>query len=175
MDSIIDIIFAACCGIMYGMGDLFGQTYEFVNVILFCYVEPALTVLMALVALYVLLKGPFYREVGEFFKWLAIAVGIITFVLFIASGIHALHVTDVMHMDSSQMDALFSKVYQADPNPFIHKAYKWTYDWLIEHSSKGAEYARLNLLVYILFMPSLIITSIIICSKSERPQNKRSI
>lgn len=175
MDSIIDFIFAACCGIMYGMGDLFGQTYEFVNVILFCFAEPILTVLMVLAALFVLLKGPFYREVGKIFKWLAIAVGIITFVLLIASGIHALHVTDIMHMDSFQMDTLISKVYRADPNPFIHKAYKWTYDWLIEHSSKGTEYARLNLLVYILFMPSLIFTSMMICSNSERPQNKRSI
>ena len=36
---IIDTIFAACCGTMYGMADLFGRTYEYVNVVLFCYVE----------------------------------------------------------------------------------------------------------------------------------------
>ena len=38
-NSFIDKIFAACCGIMYGMADMFGRTYEYVNVVLFCYVD----------------------------------------------------------------------------------------------------------------------------------------
>ena len=39
MNIKIDTILAACCGTMYGMADLFGRTYEYVNVVLFCYVE----------------------------------------------------------------------------------------------------------------------------------------
>lgn len=66
-NSIIDIIFAACCGTMYGMADMFGRTYEYVNVVLFCYVEPVLTVLMILGALYALFRLPKAKHVTKSF------------------------------------------------------------------------------------------------------------
>lgn len=168
MNNFIDYIFGACCGMMFGMGELFGTTYEFVNVILFCYVEPILTVLMICAAAYVLLKGPYYKTVGKIFKWFAIATGIITFVLLIISGLYALHIVDIMNLDSSQFDAIISRVYRADPSPHIHKLYKWTYDWLMRNSSDGAWYNTLNLLVYVLAMPALIIPSILICHKYSK-------
>ena len=87
--SIIDGIFAACCGIMYGMADMFGRTYEYVNVVLFCYVEPVLTVLMILGALYALFRLPKAKHVAKTFMWMGIVVSALTGVLLIVSAIHA--------------------------------------------------------------------------------------
>ena len=87
--SIIDGIFAACCGTMYGMADLFGRTYEYVNVVLFCYVEPVLTVLMILGALYALFRLPKAKHVAKTFMWMGIVVSALTGVLLIVSAIHA--------------------------------------------------------------------------------------
>ena len=46
------------------MADMFGRTYEYVNVVLFCYVEPVLTVLMILGALYALFRLPKSKPVA---------------------------------------------------------------------------------------------------------------
>ena len=87
--SIIDDVFAACCGIMYGMSDMFGRTYEYVNVILFCYVEPVLTVLMILGALYALFRLPTAKHEANAFMWTGIVVSALTGILLIVSAIHA--------------------------------------------------------------------------------------
>ena len=54
---------------MCGMADMMGCTYEYVNVVLFCYVEPLLTVLMLFGAAYLLLGLPGVRCVGKGFMW----------------------------------------------------------------------------------------------------------
>ena len=78
MSGIIDGLFAVCCGIMCGMADMMDCTYEYVNVVLFCYVEPLLTVLMLFGAAYVLLRLPGVRCVGKGFMWFGITVSALT-------------------------------------------------------------------------------------------------
>ena len=71
-----------------GMADMMGCTYEYVNVVLFCYVEPLLTVLMLFGAAYVLLRLPGVRCVGKGFMWFGITVSALTGLLLILSGIY---------------------------------------------------------------------------------------
>lgn len=63
---------------MYGMADMFGRTYEYVNVVLFCYVEPVLTVLMILGALYALFRLPKSKHVAKGVMWIGIGVSTLT-------------------------------------------------------------------------------------------------
>lgn len=168
--EIINIVFAACCVMMFGMGEMFGTTYEFVNVILFCYVEPILTALMLVAAAYVLLKGPAYRKVANFFKWFAIIFGTMTFILLFVSGIYALNILDLRNLDSASIDTIINRVYRPDPSPHIHKLYKMTYDWLINNCGNGIGYNALNLIVYVISMPAVILSSIYICHKRRKCQ-----
>ena len=48
------------------------RTYEYVNVVLFCYVEPVLTVLMILGALYALFRLPKAKHEANAFMWTGI-------------------------------------------------------------------------------------------------------
>lgn len=161
----LDYIFAACCGIMYGMGELFGQTYEFVNVIMFCFVEPIFTALMAAAACYVLLRGPHSRQVALFFKWFALIVCVATILLLAVSGAYALHITDLGNLTQSEIQSMMHRAYRHDPSPFIHEAYMWTYNWLMSHSSGLGQYARLNLYIYVIGMPSIITASWVVCHR----------
>ena len=104
--SIIDGIFAACCGTMYGMADLFGRTYEYVNVVMFCYVEPVLTVLMILGALYALFRLPKSKHVAKGFVWIGIGVSALTGILLIVSAIHALGTVDIHSISQSELNAV---------------------------------------------------------------------
>ena len=106
MNKIIDIIFAVCCGIMYGMADMFGRTYEYVNVVLFCYVEPVLTVLMILGALYALFRLPKSKHVAKGFVWIGIGVSALTGILLIVSAIHAWGMVDMQNITQAEIDAV---------------------------------------------------------------------
>ena len=107
--SIIDGIFAACCGIMYGMADMFGRTYEYVNVVLFCYVEPVLTVLMILGALYALFRLPKAKHEANAFMWTGIVVSALTGVLLIVSAIHAWGMVAMQNCKKQVFDQQFSE------------------------------------------------------------------
>lgn len=54
------------------MADMFGRTYGYVNVMLLSYVEPVLTILMILGALYALFRLPKAKHVAKAFIWLGI-------------------------------------------------------------------------------------------------------
>lgn len=113
--SVIDIIFAACCGIMYGMADLFGRTYEYVNVVLFCYVEPVLTVLMILGAMYALFKLPKAKHVVKAFMRLGIVVSALTGILLIVSAIHAWGMVDMLNITQAEINAVQASILTPDP------------------------------------------------------------
>ena len=114
--SIIDGIFAACCGIMYGMADMFGRTYEYVNVVLFCYVEPVLTVLMILGALYALFRLPKAKHVAKTFMWMGIVVSALTGVLLIVSAIHAWGMVAMQNITQAEIDAVQASIMTPDPD-----------------------------------------------------------
>ena len=161
----IDIIFAACCGIMYGMADMFGRTYEYVNVVLFCYVEPLLTVLMILGALFRLPKA---RHVAKAFMWLGIVVSALTGVLLIVSAIHTLGMVDMHSIRQSEINAVQTSILTPDPDPVIHDLFQKTMHWLMDTSKGNVGYNAINLLIYVLLMPVLIITSICVCYKVSK-------
>ena len=161
--SIIDGIFAACCGTMYGMADLFGRTYEYVNVVLFCYVEPVLTVLMILGAMYALFRLPKARHVAKAFMWLGIVVSVLTGVLLIVSAIHAWGMVDMLNITQEEINAVQTSIMTPDPDPVIHDLFQRTMHWLMDTSKGNIGYNAINLLIYVLLMPVLIITSIFVC------------
>ena len=166
--SIIDGIFAACCGTMYGMADLFGRTYEYVNVVLFCYVEPVLTVLMILGAMYALFRLPKARHVAKAFMWLGIVVSVLTGVLLIVSAIHAWGMVDMLNITQEEINAVQTSIMTPDPDPVIHDLFQRSMHWLMDTSKGNIGYNAINLLVYVLLMPVLIISSICVCYKASK-------
>ena len=167
-NSIIDIIFAACCGIMYGMADMFGRTYEYVNVVLFCYVEPVLTVLMILDALYALFRLPKAKHVAKAFMWLGIVVSALTGVLLIVSAIHVWGMVDMLNITQAEINAVQASILTPDPDPVIHDLFQKTMHWLMDTSKGNMGYNAINLLIYVLLMPVLIIASIYVCYKASK-------
>lgn len=164
----IDIIFAACCGIMYGMADMFGRTYEYVNVVMFCYVEPVLTVLMILGALYALFSLPKAKHVAKAFMWVGIVVSALTGVLLIVSAIHAWGMVAMLNITQAGIDAVQASIMTPDPDPIIHDLFQKTMHWLMDTSKGNMGYNAINLLIYVLLMPVLIITSICVCYKVSK-------
>ena len=150
------------------MADMFGRTYEYVNVILFCYVEPVLTVLMILGALYTLFKLPKAKHVAKAFIWFGIVVSALTGVLLIVSSIHAWGMFDMLNITREDINAVQASILTPDPNPFIHGLFQKTMHWLMDTSKDNMGYNAINLLIYVLLMPVLIIASICDCYKASK-------
>ena len=157
---------------MYGMADLFGRTYEYVNVVLFCYVEPVLTVLMILSAMYALFRLPKSKHVAKGFVWIGIGVSALTGILLIVSAIHAWGMVDMHSISQSEINAVQASILTPDPDPVIHDLFQKTMHWLMDTSKGNVGYNAINLLIYVLLMPSAILSSIIICYKSFRKSNR---
>ena len=168
MNIKIDTILAACCGTMYGMADLFGRTYEYVNVVLFCYVEPVLTVLMILGALYALFRLPKAKHVAKTFMWMGIVFSALTGVLLIVSAIHAWGMVAMQNITQAEIDSVQASIMTPDPDPVIHDLFQKTMHWLMDTSRGNVGYNAINLLIYVLLMPALIITSICVCYKASK-------
>ena len=166
--SIVDGIFAACCGIMWGMADMFGCTYEYVNVVLFCYVEPVLTALMVFVAMYAMLRLPKAKCIAKAFMWFGIAASALTGVLLIVSAIHACGMIDIFNITQNEINDIQASIMTPDPDPIIHNLFQKTTHWLSDTSKGNVGYNALNLLIYVLLMPVLIITSVCVCYKLSR-------
>ena len=150
------------------MADLFGRTYEYVNVVLFCYVEPVLTALMILGVLYVLFRLPKANHVAKAFMWLGIVVSALTGILLIVSAIHAWGMVDMHSISQAEINAIQASILTPDPNPFIHDMFQKTMHWLMDTSKGNVGYNAINLLIYVLLMPALIITSICVCYKASK-------
>lgn len=139
-NSFIDKIFAACCGTMYGMADMFGRTYEYVNVVLFCYVEPVLTVLMILGALYVLFRLPKAKHVERHSRGSAL-----TGVLLIVSAIHAWGMVDMQNITQAEIDAVQASIMTPDPDLVIHDLFQKTMHRLMDTSKGNTGHDVINL------------------------------
>ena len=154
---------------MYGMADLFGRTYEYVNVVLFCYVEPVLTALMILGAMYALFRLPKARHVAKAFMWLGIVVSVLTGVLLIVSAIHAWGMVDMLNITQEEINAVQTSIMTPDPDPVIHDLFQRTMHWLMDTSKGNMGYNAINLLIYVLLMPLLlIISAICVCYKASK-------
>ena len=150
------------------MADMFGRTYEYVNVVLFCYVEPVLTALMILGVLYVLFRLPKANHVAKAFMWLGIVVSALTGILLIVSAIHAWGMVDMHSISQAEINAIQASILTPDPDPVIHDLFQRTMYWLMDTSKGNVGYNAINLLIYVLLMPVLIITSICVCYKASK-------
>ena len=150
------------------MADLFGRTYEYVNVVLFCYVEPVLTALMILGVLYALFRLPKANHVAKALMWLGIVVSALTGILLIVSAIHAWGMVDMHSISQSEINAVQASILTPDPDPVIHDLFQKTMHWLMDTSKGNVGYNAINLLIYVLLMPALIITSICVCYKASK-------
>ena len=150
------------------MADMFGRTYEYVNVVLFCYVEPVLTVLMILGALYALFRLPKAKHVAKTFMWMGIVVSALTGILLIVSAIHAWGMVAMQNITQAEIDAVQASIMTPDPDPVIHDLFQKTMHWLMDTSKGNVGYNAINLLIYVLLMPVLIITSIFVCLKTSK-------
>ena len=144
------------------------RTYEYVNVVLFCYVEPVLTVLMILGALYALFRLPKAKHEANAFMWTGIVVSALTGVLLIVSAIHAWGMVAMQNITQAEIDAVQASIMTPDPDPVIHDLFQKTMHWLMDTSKGNVGYNAINLLIYVLLMPILIITSICVCYKASK-------
>ena len=96
------------------------RTYEYVNVVLFCYVEPVLTVLMILGALYALFRLPKAKHEANAFMWTGIVVSAPTGVLLIVSAIHAWGMVGMHNNTQAETNAVQASIMTPDQEPVIH-------------------------------------------------------
>ena len=161
MQGLIEKLFAFCCATMKEMGGLFHMSYQKINVILFCYVEPILFFFSMLALLYVLFRIPGYVVAGKVSLWIMwVVIGIVVVLL----GVSATRVLTHMN-DASQY---FSQAYNdIEPSYQMNRMFNGTVDWL----NKAADifhttYETVNIWVYILIMPIGIIASMVALLKN---------
>ena len=144
-----DDIFAFCCGIMTGLGDLLHLNYMTVNVILFCYIEPIFTGLMLLLAFLSKYEFPI-RKPGIWFFW--IVVGVVGLLLFLGGINYYVQGGSVPGMGYyNHIDQL--------TEPLFHMAVCWLEDTAVR---VGTSYEAVNLILFVLFIPGICIVSYIV-------------
>lgn len=140
---------------MAEMGYLFKTSYQKINVVLFCYVEPALFFVSVLSFLYVLFRLPAHVFVGKSSLWLMGIVIAIVIILLVVSAIAVLvHIGDSSrYLKSINGVSLSNK---------IAGIFDGTVLWLEKLAAFfHATYETANVWVYILIMPIGIAASFV--------------
>ena len=86
----------------------------------------------------------------------------------IVSAIHAWGMVDMHSISQSEINAVQASILTPDPDPVIHDLFQKTMHWLMDTSKGNVGYNAINLLIYVLLMPVLIITSICVCYKASK-------
>lgn len=164
--QIMDIIgglFAICVGIMIGVGNLLHVSYDTINVVMFCFVEPIFTGLMIVLAILALCKAPVSKLGIWFFR---ILVGIVV-PLFLAGGLYFLG-EGLLFIQMRVGEPLRSLSFETPRH--LESLFDGTVSWL---EGLGDElhmsYEAINIIIYVLLMPVLCIASYVIL----RVTNKR--
>ena len=123
---------------------------------------------MMLGALYALFRLPKAKHVAKTFMWMGIVVSALTGVLLIVSAIHAWGMVAMQNITQAEIDAVQASIMTPDPDPVIHDLFQKTMHWLMDTSKGNVGYNAINLLIYVLLMPVLIITSIFVCLKTSK-------
>ena len=150
--SIIEKACAFCCGIMAEMGELLGMSYQKVNVILFCWVEPGICLGLWLVLLWSCLHLPCSRSLA----WVSLVLNslliVATAVMLCISAIIL-----VQHIKTAVANPMaIINLNETDPL-FVNK-FNETVQALSDVGHKlGISYAAVNLLYYVLLLPLGII------------------
>ena len=139
------------------MGDMFHISYQRINVILFCYVEPILFALSIISLLYVLFGSPGYMIVGK------VALIIMGVVIAIVALILLLSLVKLLFHFKDVHEGVILINYGDEPSSKMRGMFDGTVDWLMKLAAWfHTTYATINIWVYIIFMPLGIITSIMI-------------
>lgn len=146
--SIIEKAGAFCCGIMAEMGNLLGISYQKVNVILFCWVEPGICLGLWLVLLWGCLHLPGSRGLA----WVSLALNSLLIVATtVLLCISAIILTQHMRETISNPMALINL---NETNPLYVNKFNSAVQTLYDVGGKlGIPYAAVNLLYYVLLLP----------------------
>ena len=156
--NFVDAIFGACCLAMNRMAMLFGSDYETVNVVLFDFIEPILTVLVLIGV--VLGRFGSTRDISQWIGWGSVIVVAVVLIVLAVSFISMIPMVSFhpLHVDPALLD-----IHGAPEGSFIHRAFQWTVDILIGGGKGfGMTYNLINLVVYIFMMPITILVGQII-------------
>ena len=115
---------------------------------------------------------PKANHVAKAFMWLGIVVSALTGILLIVSAIHAWGMVDMHSISQAEINAIQVSILTPDSDPVIHDLFQRTMHWLMDTSKGNIGYNAINLLIYVLLMPSAILSSIIICYQSFRKSNR---
>lgn len=156
MSGIIDAIFGFCCFLITEIGLLFGLSYEAINVIAFCYVEPIFTGIMVLLAILALCRVP-VRIIGSVIFWSVVGIAAILFavgtVLVIREGFDY----------SSSIEQQIRMLSVKEANPTIIDHYNSTILWLRTTAvNLHTTYHVINIVLYVIALPILSLFSYII-------------
>lgn len=156
MMKFIVFLFTICVGLMTGLGNMLHVSYKTINVILFCYVEPAFTAIMVLMAILALCKVPVHGLGIWTFRIVVAAV----ILLLLAGGVYF-----VFQVIATEY-GLYKEPYLHMPYPTsAHMAnlFDGAVDWLKETAGKqGTTYEAINIIVYVLVMPVLSLASYVV-------------
>ena len=75
---------------------------------------------------------------------------------------------DMQNITQAEINAIQASILIPDPDPVIHDLFQRTMHWLMDTSKGNVGYNAINLLIYVILMPVLIITSIFVCLKTSK-------
>lgn len=162
MNELIDNVFGFCCLTITEIGRIFGLSYEAINVISFCYVEPIFTGTMLLLAILSCLGFP-VRKMGTFFFYSV--VGCVTTLLLLG----ALNAIKDAMIYQNNLSRLWNDVSGGETNQTIIDKFNDTVNWLNNAShTLHVSYEMINLIVYVFSMPFISLICYIFVRRNKR-------
>ena len=152
--NIIEKACAFCCGIMAEMGDLLEMSYQKVNVILFCWLEPALFIGL----LFTLLWGWGHLPWRRRLAWISLAINTLT--ILTISVLLCISTTMLLKQFHEGLEDPMSILNLNESSSAIVNQFNNTVWILAAVGGKvGLSYAAVNLIYYAILLP----TGIILC------------
>lgn len=162
MSGIIDAIFGFCCFLITEIGILFGLSYEAINVIAFCYVEPIFIGLMLILALLALCRVP-VRKVGSILFWSVVGCTIVLL------AVGTVLVIKESFDYSSSIEQQIRMVSIKETNPIIVGQYNNAIKWLqMTAAQLNTTYHVINIVLYVIALPLLSLLSYILICRNRR-------
>ena len=141
---------------------MFGLSYEAINVIAFCYVEPIFTGLMVILAILALCRVP----VKKFGAWFFGIIVVCAIVIMIAGIVCVIKDCYVFNGNPESLKAHLKSIKETSL-PMLSK-FQNAVSWLKDIAHKyGTTYELVNILLYVVGMPIICIVSYTIILKQK--------
>ena len=150
--GLIEKVCAFCCGVMAEMGNLLDMSYQRVNVIMFCWLEPGIFIGLLLTLLWGWMHLPLRRRLA----WASLVAN----TLAILATAVLLCVSTIMLLKQFHigLEDPMSILNMNESNPLVLSQYNETVRTLINIGGNlSLSYAAVNLLFYVLLLPAGII------------------